>query len=45
LTAPDLPVVELPAGLPDADVLIGMDVLLTCKLVLDSPRRQFALEF
>jgi hypothetical protein len=36
---------ELPALLPGADVLIGLDVLLTCKLILDGPARQFTLEF
>jgi len=27
------------------DVLIGMDVLLECKLMLDGPARQFSIEF
>jgi hypothetical protein len=45
LTAADLLVTELTAVLPDADVLIGLDVLLTCKLFLDGPGRQFTLEF
>jgi hypothetical protein len=40
----DLLVMELPAALP-VDVLIGLDVLLTCKLFLDGPVKQFALEF
>jgi hypothetical protein len=45
LTQPDLLVMELPTGLPDIDVLIGLDVLLECKLILDGPARQFTLEF
>jgi hypothetical protein len=45
LTEPDLLVTELPAPLPDADVLVGLDVLLDCKLVLDGPGRSFTLEF
>ncbi len=38
-------VTELPAPLPDADVLVGLDLLLDCKLVLDGPGRWFTLEF
>jgi hypothetical protein len=45
LTCPDLLVTELATLLPDTDVLIGLDVLLTCKLFLDGPGRQFTLEF
>jgi hypothetical protein len=45
LTHSDVLVMELPAHLPDADVLIGLDVLLTCKLMLDGPARQFTLDF
>jgi len=45
LTFPDLEVMELPQPLSGAEVLIGMDVLLGCKLLLDGPARQFALEF
>lgn len=41
---PALVVMELPGGFP-LDVLIGMDVLLNCKLLVDGPARQFALEF
>jgi hypothetical protein len=44
MVQPDLLVMELPSGLP-VDVLIGMDVLLTCKFLLDGPARQFTLEF
>lgn len=39
-----LVVMELTPGFP-FDVLIGMDILLTCKMLVDGPRRQFALEF
>jgi hypothetical protein len=45
LTQPDLEVTELTTALPDTDVLIGLDVLLDCKLLLDGPARQFTLEF
>jgi hypothetical protein len=45
LTLPDLLVTELAVSLPDAEVLIGMDILLGCKLILDGPARQFTLEF
>ncbi len=44
-TEPALLVSELPAVLPDADVLIGLDVLLTGKLLLDGPPRLFTLDF
>jgi hypothetical protein len=44
LTHSDLLVMELATALPDADVLVGLDVLLTCKLLLDGPARQFSLE-
>jgi hypothetical protein len=44
LTFPDLLVTELAAHLPDADVLIGLDILLTCKLILDGPGRTFTLD-
>gem|GEM_PF-6561733 len=29
----------------DNDVLIGMDVLRTCKLILDGPGSQFSMDF
>jgi hypothetical protein len=45
LTSPDLLVMELPAPLPNADALIGLDVLMTCKLILEGPALQFTLEF
>jgi hypothetical protein len=45
LTQPDLLVTELATTLPDVDLLVGLDVLLQCKLVLDGPGRQFTLEF
>ena len=45
LTWPNLLVTELATVLPDADVLIGLDVLLECKLLLDGPARHFTLEF
>ncbi len=45
LTFPDLQVSELTTAIPNTDVLIGMDVLLVCKLTLDGPGRWFSLEF
>jgi hypothetical protein len=45
LTEPDLLVMEMPTVLPDADVLVGLDVLLGCKLLLDGPAKRFTLEF
>ena len=40
-----LPVMELTAALPQIEVLIGLDVLLGCRFLLDGPARQFSLEF
>ncbi len=45
LTEPDLLVMELPGTLPNIDVLIGLDILLTIKLDLDGPGRLFTLDF
>jgi Aspartyl protease len=45
LTVRDLLVSELTIAIPAIDVLIGMDVLLTCKLLLDGPARQITLDF
>jgi hypothetical protein len=45
LTEADLLVMELAAVLPNVDVLIGLDVLLRYKLLLEGPARQFTLEF
>lgn len=45
LTRPDLLVSELTTVLPDTDVLIGLDILMECKLLLDGPARRFTLEF
>ena len=44
LSHPTLSVMGLPLR-SKFDVLIGMDVLLGCKLLLDGPARQFTLEF
>jgi hypothetical protein len=44
LTFGDMNVLELAtSGGPDA--LIGMDILLTCKLLLDGPARRFTIDF
>jgi hypothetical protein len=45
LTCSDMLVTELATLLPDTDILIGLDVVLTCKLVVDGPGRSFTLEF
>jgi len=45
LTEPDLLIMELTTVLPDVDVLIGLDVLLRNKLLLDGPAGLFMLEF
>ena len=44
LTHPGVRVSELAVSLPDADVLIGLNVLLDGRLLLDGPARQFTLE-
>jgi hypothetical protein len=44
LSQPSLVVMDLPGSFP-FDVLIGMDVLLTCKMVVEGPGRMFTLEF
>jgi hypothetical protein len=40
----NLLVMEMPSPL-SVDVLIGMDVIRTCKLLVDGPAQQFTLEF
>jgi hypothetical protein len=45
LTRRDLTVMELPSPVPGVDVLIGLDILLDCKLLLDGPAHRFTLEF
>jgi hypothetical protein len=40
----DLLVMEMPSALP-VDVLIGMDVIRTCKLLVDGPVGLFTLDF
>jgi hypothetical protein len=44
LTHPDLLVMEAPAN-PVVDVLIGMDVLLGCRMLVDGPARRLTLDF
>jgi hypothetical protein len=43
-TLPSLVVMELPPAL-SCDVLIGMDLLLGCKLIVDGPSKLFTIEF
>jgi Aspartyl protease len=45
LAHPTLLVSELAVTLPDADVLIGMDVLRECQLLLDGPAGRYTLIF
>jgi hypothetical protein len=45
LTRRDLIVMEVPSPIPGVEVLIGLDILLDCKMLLDGPARQFTLEF
>jgi hypothetical protein len=45
LSLPTWVVSELAVALPDADVLIGLDVVRTCKLIVDGPAQTFTLEF
>jgi hypothetical protein len=45
LAYPDLTVMETRPLANSIDVLIGLDILLNCKLLLDGPARQFHLEF
>jgi hypothetical protein len=45
LTRGSLTVMELPIAIPGIDMLIGLDLLLDCKLTVDGPGRQFTLEF
>ncbi len=45
LTRGDLTVMELANPIPDVEVLIGLDILLDCRLLLDGPGRQFTLDF
>lgn len=40
-----LRIMELPTPLTTFDVLIGLDVLLTARLLLDGPARHFTLDF
>ncbi|HEY1376521.1 MAG TPA: aspartyl protease family protein [Gemmataceae bacterium] len=44
LTQPSLLVMDLAPGFP-FDLLIGMDVLHTCKLTIDGPGGQFTFDF
>jgi hypothetical protein len=44
LSKPWLVVMELASGVP-FDALIGMDIIRTCKLLVDGPAQQFALDF
>jgi hypothetical protein len=38
-------VLELANPIPGVDVLVGMDVILTCKMMVDGPVGQFTLDF
>jgi hypothetical protein len=45
LTRGDLVVMELIKPIPNVEVLVGLDILLDCRLLLDGPARQFTLDF
>lgn len=50
LNAPELPepnliVMALPTALPKIEVLLGLDLLMSCKLILDGPGKLYALDF
>jgi hypothetical protein len=45
LTFPDLAVLELPCSIGGTDVLVGMDVVQTCKLIVEGPGGRFTLDF
>jgi hypothetical protein len=45
LVEPTVLVMELPHAIPGIEVLIGLDVLLTCRFLLDGPGRHFMLDF
>lgn len=45
LTFPTLEIMEFPVALPNLDVLIGLDVLRTIRLVVDGPGGVFSLEW
>jgi hypothetical protein len=45
LTFPTLRAMEIPTALPVVDVLIGLDILLTIRLVVDGPGGVFTLEW
>jgi hypothetical protein len=44
LVVPDLLVMELPMGFR-CEVLIGLDILRTCKMLVDGPASRFTLDF
>jgi len=44
LSQPSLVVMELASGVP-FDALIGMDIIRTCKMIVDGPGHQFTLDF
>jgi hypothetical protein len=45
LVEPDLLVMELPVALKNVDVLVGLDVVLECRLLIDGPARSFTIDF
>lgn len=44
IVSTNLTVMELPGSVPGVDVLVGLDVLLRYKLLLDGPAKQYTLE-
>src|SRR5262249_20235791 len=45
LVCPSLTVMNLPQPIPGVEALVGLDVLLGCRLFLDGPNRKFSLDF
>jgi hypothetical protein len=45
LSFSDMPVLELASSIGGTDVLVGMDVVQTCKLIVDGPGGSFTLDF
>jgi hypothetical protein len=45
MTHPNLLVMETTAQISGFDVLIGLDVILECRLTIDGPARTFTLDF
>jgi hypothetical protein len=45
LVIPDLTIMELPVTIPRFDAVIGLDVLLQTRLIIDGPAYSFTIDF